>query len=89
MRFAPERHAAGLLGLIAVAVGAAVSRITRWWTAALVVAGIVAFLTLGLGPIGVAGPLFLLAGFGLMARDLHRLEPAASSAPDPTPMPVA
>ncbi|MBW6435519.1 hypothetical protein KZ829_17405 [Actinoplanes hulinensis] len=72
-----------LLGLIAVAVGAAVSRTTRWWTAALVVAGIVAFLGLGLGPIGVTGPLLLLAGFGLMARDLAR-----SPAPAPAPVPA-
>ncbi|MEU4422351.1 hypothetical protein AB0F81_17125 [Actinoplanes sp. NPDC024001] len=75
-----------LLGLIAVAVGAAVSRVTRWWTAALVVAGIAAFLGLGLGPIGVTGPLLLLAGFGLIARDLRRL-PVAEQ-PTPTPVPA-
>ncbi|GAA4608666.1 hypothetical protein GCM10023107_87780 [Actinoplanes octamycinicus] len=65
-----------LLGLIAVAVGAAVSRVARWWQTALVVAGVVAFLGLGLGPIGVTGPLLLLAGFGLMARS-PRPAPAA------------
>ncbi|BCJ39579.1 hypothetical protein GCM10010168_92420 [Actinoplanes ianthinogenes] len=70
-----------LLGLIAVAVGTAVSGAARWWHAAMVAAGVVAFLGLGLGPIGVTGPLLMLAGFALMAR-----EPAAVPAP---PVPVA
>ncbi|WP_328476829.1 hypothetical protein OHA21_22925 [Actinoplanes sp. NBC_00393] len=75
-----------LLGLIAVGIGAAVSGLTRWWVAALVVAGVVAFLALGLGPIGVTGPLLLLAGFGLIARDLRRTAtPAAQPTPDPVP----
>jgi hypothetical protein len=77
-----------LLGLSAVAVGAAVSRVTRWWTAALVVAGIAAFLGLGLGPIGVTGPLLLLAGFGLIARDLRRLTAPAAPAATPAPAPA-
>lgn len=70
-----------LLGLVTVAVGAAVSRVARWWQAALVVAGVAAFLGLGLGPIGVTGPLLLLAGFALMAR-----EPGRAPA---VPVPVA
>jgi hypothetical protein len=61
-----------LLGLIAVAIGAAKDGLTRWWVAALVVAGFVAFLGLGLGWLGVVGPVLLLAGFGLLARDLRR-----------------
>ncbi|BBH71228.1 hypothetical protein ACTI_79130 [Actinoplanes sp. OR16] len=71
-----------LLGLIAVAAGAAANGLTRWWHAALVAAGIVAFLTLGLGPAGVIGPLLLLAGFALTARSLTRsAEPRPSSPP--------
>ncbi|MEU8239796.1 hypothetical protein AB0C07_16255 [Actinoplanes missouriensis] len=70
-----------LLGLIAVAAGAAASRTVRWPAAALVAAGIVAFLFLGLGPIAVTGPLLLLAGCALMAHDLNR--PAALPAPAP------
>lgn len=70
-----------LLGLIAVAAGAAASRTVRWPAAALVAAGIVAFLFLGLGPIGVTGPLLLLAGCALMAHDLNR--PAALPVPAP------
>ena len=68
-----------LLGLIAVAIGAARDGLTRWWVAGLVVAGFAAFLVLGLGWIGVVGPVLVLAGFGLMARDLRRPvgEPAA------------
>jgi hypothetical protein len=59
-----------LLGLILVAVGAAVDRTVRWWVPALVAAGIAGFLTIGLGPLGVLGPLLLLAGFALVARAL-------------------
>ncbi|MEU4692768.1 hypothetical protein [Actinoplanes sp. NPDC023714] len=70
--------ALSLLGLIAVAAGASASGLTPWWHAALVAAGVIAFLTLGLGPIGVTGPLLLLAGFGLTARALART-------PDPAP----
>jgi hypothetical protein len=61
-----------LLGLIAVAIGAAKDGLTRWWVAALVVAGFASFLVLGLGWSGVVGPMLLLAGFGLLARDLRK-----------------
>jgi hypothetical protein len=37
-----------------------------------VVAGFAGFLLLGLGLLGIIGPLVLLAGFGLLARDLRR-----------------
>ena len=72
-----------LLGLIAVLAGAAADRLTRWWVAALGVAGVVAFLTLGLGWIGVLGPLLLLAAFGLLARDLRRRRVSAGSSSSP------
>ncbi len=65
-----------LLGLILVAVGAAVDRVVRWWVPALVGLGLVAFFLLPLGPLGVIGPLVLLAGFGAMALTLRRAEPA-------------
>jgi hypothetical protein len=65
-----------LLGLILVAVGAAVDRVVRWWVPALVGLGFVAFFLLPLGPLGVIGPLVLLAGFGAMALTLRRAEPA-------------
>ncbi|MEV6300418.1 hypothetical protein AB0M02_13515 [Actinoplanes sp. NPDC051861] len=76
-----------LLGLIAVPIGAAVAGATRWWTAALSTAGIVAFLVAGLGPIGVTGPLLLLAGFALMARDFRRpaVGEAVPNSPTATP----
>lgn len=61
-----------LLGLIVVAVGAAVDRVVGWWVPVLVGAGLAAFFLLGLGPIGVAGPLVLLAGFGATAVALRR-----------------
>lgn len=64
--------ALSLLGLIAVPVAVAADGLTRWWSAALAAAGVVAFLLLGLGPIGVTGPVLLLAGFALMAWDLHK-----------------
>ncbi|MCO8275426.1 hypothetical protein M1L60_33075 [Actinoplanes sp. TRM 88003] len=72
------------LGLILVAVGAAVDRLVRWWAPALVVAGFAGFFLLGLGPIGVVGPLVLVAGFGSMAVALGtptptRGEPVAVS----------
>ncbi len=73
-----------LLGLIAVAVGAAADRLTRWWAAALAVAGIAAFVLLGLGWTGVVGPVLLLVAFGVLARDLHR-RPAATAPADPVP----
>ena len=64
------------LGLILVAVGAAVDKLVRWWVPVIVVAGFAGFFLLGLGPIGVVGPLVLVAGFGLMAVALGA--PAAS-----------
>ena len=67
-----------LLGLILVAVGAAVDRLVRWWVPALVVAGFAAFLTLPLGPSGVIGPVVLVAGFGLTAVALRRPRDAAA-----------
>ena len=77
-----------LLGLIAVAVGAVRSGLTRWWTAALVAAGIAAFLGLGLGPVGVTGPLLLLAGFGLIARDLTRADAGVAGPVPQAPAPA-
>jgi hypothetical protein len=45
-------------------------------------AGLAAFFLLGLGPIGVAGPLVLLAGFGATAVALRRRPiPAPAVAP--------
>lgn len=72
------------LGLILVAVGAAVDRLVRWWVPVIVVAGFAGFFLLGLGPIGVVGPLVLVAGFGLIAVALgapatSRGEPVAVS----------
>jgi hypothetical protein len=66
------------MGLIGVPIGAAADRLTRWWVAALAVAGVVAFLVLGLGWTGVIGPVLLLAAFGLIARDLRRSTPSAA-----------
>ncbi len=71
-----------ILGLIAVMAGAAADRLTRWWVAALGVAGIAAFLLLGLGWIGVVGPVLLLVAFGLLARDLHRRDAAPGVSPE-------
>jgi hypothetical protein len=64
-----------LLGLIAVTAGAAVDRLTRWWVPVLAVAGVAAFLAVPVGPAGLAGPLLLLAAFGLLGRDLRRPAP--------------
>ncbi|WP_433718601.1 hypothetical protein ACQP2Y_30460 [Actinoplanes sp. CA-051413] len=61
-----------LLGLMAVPIGAAVDRLTRWWVPVLAVAGVAMFLVVPLGPAGVTGPLLLLAAFGLLGRDLRR-----------------
>ena len=72
-----------LLGLIAVPVGAAADRLTRWWVAATAVAGVAAFLLLGLGWTGVTGPVLLLAAFTLLARDLRRRPAAPAPAPSP------
>ncbi|MGK5679729.1 hypothetical protein [Actinoplanes sp. URMC 104] len=71
-----------LLGPILVATGAARDGLVRWWVPALVVAGFAAFLSLGLGPVGVVGPLVLVAGFGLMAAALRRT-PAGVPAVEP------
>ena len=68
-----------LLGLMAVAVGAAVDRLTRWWVAALMVAGVAAFLVVPVGVAGLAGPVLLLAAFGLLDRDLRRPVDAAEA----------
>jgi hypothetical protein len=61
-----------LLGLLVVAISAAVDKAVRWWVPALVGLGLAAFFTLGLGLFGVVGPLLLLAGFGSAAVALRR-----------------
>ena len=66
-----------LLGLILVAVGAAVDRLVRWYVPVLVVAGFAAFFTLPLGPLGVIGPAVLVVGFGLTALALREPRTAA------------
>lgn len=71
------------LGLLLVTVAAAVERVVGWWVPALTAAGLAGFFLLGLGPIGVVGPLLLLVGFALAARALNRTAPA------PQPSPVA
>jgi hypothetical protein len=71
-----------MLGLILVAVGAAVDRVVRWWVPVLVGAGLAAFFLLGLGPIGVVGPVILLAGFGAAAAAL-RVSPSPAPAVHP------
>ncbi|MCY1142456.1 hypothetical protein OWR29_31035 [Actinoplanes sp. Pm04-4] len=67
------------LGLILVAVGAAVDGLVRWWAPVIVVAGFAGFFLLGLGPIGVVGPLVLVVGFGLMAlaTSVEKAEPVS------------
>jgi hypothetical protein len=70
----------GLLGLLAVTIGAAKDGLTRWWVAGIVVAGFVGFLVLGLGWTRVIGPVLVLIGFALMERDLRRVE-AGTGAP--------
>jgi hypothetical protein len=62
----------GLLGLLAVTIGAAKDGLTRWWVAAIVVAGFAGFFVLGLGWTRVIGPALVVAGFALMERDLRR-----------------
>ena len=69
-----------LLGLVAVPVGAAADRLTRWWVAVLAAAGVAAFLVFASGPAGMIGPVLLLAAFGIMARDLRRPEALALAA---------
>ncbi|MEV6927897.1 hypothetical protein AB0M46_25820 [Dactylosporangium sp. NPDC051485] len=68
-----------LLGLIAVAVAAAVTRRARWWTPALTAAGIAAFLILGVGPLSLLSPALLLCALAPLARRPH---------PSPTPAPA-
>ncbi|MFU8874468.1 hypothetical protein [Micromonospora sp. SL4-19] len=63
------------VGLLAVTVSAAADRVVRWWLPGLVAAGLAAFFMLGLGLLGVVGPLLLLVGFGLAARKLMRTGP--------------
>lgn len=60
------------LGLILVAAGAAVDGLVRWWVPVIVGAGFAGFFLLGLGPVGVVGPLILVGGFGLIATALRR-----------------
>ena len=67
-----------LLGLILVSVGAAVDRLVRWWVPVLVGLGLVAFLLLPLGPLGVLGPAVLVVGFGLTAAALRRPRPVVA-----------
>ncbi|MET7400683.1 hypothetical protein ABZS66_45115 [Dactylosporangium sp. NPDC005572] len=74
-----------LLGLILVAVATTLDGRSRWWVPALVGAGVVAFLALGVGPLSLLSPLLLLAGFGLLARGLT----PARAATDPVPVPAA
>ncbi|GGM60375.1 hypothetical protein ACFFX1_04840 [Dactylosporangium sucinum] len=72
-----------LLGLILVATATTVDGRSRWWVPALVGAGVVAFLVLGVGPLSLLSPVLLLAGFGLLARGL-----GSSAAPRPAPAPA-
>jgi hypothetical protein len=72
-----------LLGLIVVAISAAVDRVVRWWVPALIGAGLAAFFLLGLGPIGVVGPLLLLGGFGAAAVTMR-----TPAAPEVSTVPV-
>jgi hypothetical protein len=69
------------LGLLLVTLAAAYERVVSWWVPALTAAGLAGFFLLGLGPIGVVGPLLLLAGFGLAARGINRVAPVAEPAP--------
>ncbi|GAA0798202.1 hypothetical protein [Spirilliplanes yamanashiensis] len=77
--------ALSLLGLIAVTAGAAADRVVRWWVPALTVAGLAAFLLLGLGLIGVTGPLLLLAAFATAARTVPDPASAAEAPREPVP----
>ncbi|SNY03913.1 hypothetical protein [Paractinoplanes atraurantiacus] len=61
-----------LLGLIAVAIGAARDGLVRWWVPALVAAGFAGFFMLPFGPLGVLGPAVLVVGFGLLGAALRR-----------------
>jgi hypothetical protein len=56
------------LGLVAVTVSAAVDRIVHWAVPALTTLGLAGFFVLGLGAVGVIGPLLLLAAFAVAAR---------------------
>ncbi|XVV12523.1 hypothetical protein ACQP2X_48385 [Actinoplanes sp. CA-131856] len=61
-----------LLGLIAVAIGAARDGLVRWWVPVLVVVGFVGFFALPFGPLAVLGPMVLVVGFGLLGAALRR-----------------
>ncbi|MFI7540613.1 hypothetical protein [Actinoplanes sp. NPDC049599] len=61
-----------LLGLVAVLAGAAVDRLARWWVPVLGFAGVAAFLVVPVGVAGLAGPVLLLAAFGLTGREPRR-----------------
>jgi hypothetical protein len=61
-----------LLGLIAVAIGAARDGLVRWWVPVLVGAGFVGFFALPLGPLGVIGPAVLVVGFAALGAALRR-----------------
>ncbi|WP_433207818.1 hypothetical protein ACQP00_42120 [Dactylosporangium sp. CS-047395] len=68
-----------LLGLVAVTVMAAVRRRARWWTPALMAAGVAAFLVLGVGPLSLLSPALFLAALAPLTRP--RPEPALEPAP--------
>ncbi len=70
-----------LLGLLVVAISAAVDKVVGWWVPVLAGLGLAAFFLLGLGLLGVVGPLLLLAGFGAAAAALRgRPAPVAEPA---------
>ncbi len=68
------------LGLVAVTVSAAVDRIVHWAVPSLTALGLAGFFVLGLGAVGVIGPLLLLAAFAVAAR---RSPPLAAPAAQP------
>jgi hypothetical protein len=59
-----------LVGLILVAIGAAVDKLAPWWLPALVFVGFALFFALGVGPLGILGPVVLLVAFALLGRRL-------------------
>ncbi len=59
-----------IVGLILLAIAATVDKLVRWWVPVVVFVGFALFFTLGIGPLGVLGPLVLLVGFGMIARRL-------------------
>jgi hypothetical protein len=69
------------LGLLLVVIAAAVEKVLRWWVPALVGAGLTAFLAVTAGPLGVLGPVLMIAGFGAAIRPRRPArEPAAREA---------